>query len=166
MIFITVGLEQFPFDRLLRAMDHLAESGTIQGPVFAQIGHSRYEPRHFKFCRFLPFDQMRTHLLEADTVVCHGGVGTILLALELGKIPLVLPRRAEFGEQLDDHQLDLVSRLREGNRVIVADTEERLAEKLAQYEELKKKMPPRSESTELNSLVQFLHATLKESHGS
>ena len=167
MILVTVGLEKFPFDRLLRAVDRLVESGAIQGPVFGQIGHSRYEPRHFAHCRFLPFDEMRTRLQEARTVVCHGGVGTILLALSLGKVPLVFPRRAAFGEQLDDHQLDLVARMEPEGRILVAATEEALSGKLARYDELKSALPAWSaSSSELGALVQFLNSTLRGGHGS
>lgn len=167
MIFLTVGLEKFPFDRLLRAVDGLVGSGTIRGPVFGQIGHSVYEPKHFEHCRFLPFEEMRTRLQEARTVVCHAGVGTILLALSLGKIPLVFPRRAAFGEQLDDHQLDLVGRLEPAGRILVAATEEALSGKLARYDELMQALPAGSaSSSELGTLVQFLHSTLRGGHGS
>lgn len=167
MILVTVGLEKFPFDRLLRAVDRLVESGAIPGPVFGQIGHSRYEPRHFEYRRFLPFGEMRRHLQEADVVICHGGVGTILLALEMGKLPLVFPRRAAFGEQLDDHQLDLASHLESAGRILVADTEEALSGKLARYDELKNALPAWSaSSSELGTLVRFLNTTLRGGHGS
>ncbi len=163
-MFVTVGLERFPFDRLLRCVDRLVETGAIRQPVFGQIGHSTYEPRHFEFCRFLPFHQMRERLEQADAVVCHGGVGTILLALHLGKVPLVFPRRAEFGEQLDDHQLDLARRLTDGERVLVAPTEERLADHIARYDELLRALPDRAESKGLSTLVGFLQSTLRGGH--
>jgi len=165
VILLTVGLEQFPFDRLLRAMDHLVESGVIREAVFGQIGHSRYEPRHFEFRRFLPFDRMRERLQKADTVICHGGVGTILLAHHLGKIPIVFPRRAKFGEQLDDHQLDLVSRLGKEKQVLVAESAEALAEQLSRQDERKKSTSAGFNSPAFDSLLHFLQVTLKEPHG-
>ena len=165
MILVTVGLERFPFDRLLRTIDGLVESGAIREPVFGQIGHSRYEPKHFAHCRFLPFDHMRRRLQEADVVVCHGGVGTILTAVSLGKTPLVFPRRAEFGEQLDDHQLDLASRLKAGTQVRVVDTEQMLADELARRAERKNAGPGRRASPELDALVRFLLAALEDRHG-
>lgn len=165
MILVTVGLERFPFDRLLRTIDGLVASGAIRETVFGQIGHSRYEPKHFAHCRFLPFDQMRRRLQEADVVVCHGGVGTILTAVSLGKTPLVFPRRAEFGEQLDDHQLDLAARLKTGHQVRITDTEQMLADELARNAERNNAGPNPSASPELDSLVRFLLSTLKERHG-
>ena len=166
MIFVTVGLERFPFDRLLRTVDRLVAGGAIRGPVFGQIGHSGYEPRHFESRRFLPFGEMKERLEGADRVVCHAGVGTILLALHLGKIPLVFPRRAAFGEQLDDHQLDLTRRLGPAGRVLVADTEEDLSGMLARYDALAAALPVRAApSTEFGALVGFLHATLGDGHG-
>ena len=165
MIFATVGLERFPFDRLLRILDGLVESRTIREPLFGQIGHSRYEPKHFEFCRFLPFDQMRLRLQEADTVVCHGGVGTILLARDLGKVPLVFPRRAEFGEQLDDHQLDLAARLKTGNQVRIVDSAEDLARHFAGDGENPKTGPVRTGPPELAALAGFLRSILQDCHG-
>ncbi len=48
---------------------------------------------------------------NADVVVSHAGVGATLDALEAGKCPVLVPRRAADGEQIDDHQLELAANL-------------------------------------------------------
>lgn len=48
---------------------------------------------------------------EADLVISHAGVGTALAALEVGKCPLLVPRRLSFGEHVDDHQTQIASEL-------------------------------------------------------
>lgn len=40
MIFVTVGSQKFPFDRLIRQVDRMAEDRTITGEVVVQTGHS------------------------------------------------------------------------------------------------------------------------------
>jgi UDP-N-acetylglucosamine--N-acetylmuramyl-(pentapeptide) pyrophosphoryl-undecaprenol N-acetylglucosamine transferase len=40
-------------------------------------------------------------------VVCHAGVGLLLTAFTSGRSPLVVPRRLELGEAVDDHQAQL-----------------------------------------------------------
>jgi len=53
--------------------------------------------------------------------VSHAGVGAVLLGL-LHETPLVVvPRRKEFGEIVDDHQILFAERLRELGLVTVAD---------------------------------------------
>ena len=43
-------------------------------------------------------------LCAADVVVTHGGTGTILKLLTLGKPAVLVPRRAARQEHIDDHQ--------------------------------------------------------------
>ncbi|TVT76015.1 MAG: hypothetical protein FHP92_10300 [Denitromonas halophila] len=69
VIFVTVGTTHF--DALIRAVDELAGSGRLSGPVVFQIGSGQYEPVHGAFFRFKPsIDQ---ELSEADLVITHGG---------------------------------------------------------------------------------------------
>lgn len=42
MIFVTIGTQKFPFDRLLKKIDELIESGFIKEKVIAQVGNSAY----------------------------------------------------------------------------------------------------------------------------
>jgi UDP-N-acetylglucosamine transferase subunit ALG13 len=48
---------------------------------------------------------------EADVVVAHAGVGTALAALEVGKCPVLVPRRLAHGEHVDDHQIQIALEL-------------------------------------------------------
>lgn len=51
-------------------------------------------------------------LREADVVVAHAGVGSTLAAFEAGKCPVLVPRRAIFGENVDEHQQEVAHELR------------------------------------------------------
>jgi len=44
-------------------------------------------------------------------VISHGGIGTILSALEYMKPIIVIPRRKEYGEIIDDHQFETTREL-------------------------------------------------------
>ena len=48
---------------------------------------------------------------EADLVIAHAGVGSALLALDTGRTPLLLPRRHQYREHTDDHQLLIAAEL-------------------------------------------------------
>ena len=53
LIFITVGMSEFPFNRLLEWVDDLCRKMTITEEVFAQTGHSTYRPKYYKSEAFL-----------------------------------------------------------------------------------------------------------------
>src|SRR6185436_13162298 len=67
----------------------------------------------------------------AAAIVTHGGPGSIMLATYLGKMPIVIPRRAALGEHVDDHQVAFTARLAEAGTIMLADDEARLHELLS-----------------------------------
>ena len=52
MLFVTVGSQKFPFDRLIKKVDQMLREGLIQEEVFIQTGASRCVPScpHQAFC--------------------------------------------------------------------------------------------------------------------
>lgn len=108
MIFVTVGTHEQQFDRLVRAMDELKADGTIDEPVFIQTGYSIYEPTHCEHSEFVPFKRMKEMMAEADVVVTHGGPSSFIEAMAAGKVPVVVPRRGDLAEHVNDHQADFV----------------------------------------------------------
>ena len=129
MIFVTVGT-QLPFDRLIRCVD--AWAAELDGrEVFAQIGPGRYVPKRIGWARALTVAEFTQRVANASLVVAHAGMGSIITALEMGKPILVMPRRAEFGEHRNDHQLHTVGRFAEQGRIVVALDEKVLLQKLS-----------------------------------
>lgn len=106
MIFVTVGTHEQQFDRLVRAADAYAASSGEE--VYVQTGYSTYEPASCKWSKFVPFKEMRQLMERADVVVTHGGPSSFIEAMAAGKIPVVAPRLSEFGEHVNDHQVDFV----------------------------------------------------------
>jgi UDP-N-acetylglucosamine transferase subunit ALG13 len=101
MIFVTVGTNEAPFDRLLRALDGLAGEERL----VVQTGASKVRPPGARCIEQLPFDALAEYVRRARVVVMHAGVGSILVALSNGKRPVIVPRLARFGEAVDDHQV-------------------------------------------------------------
>lgn len=136
MIFVTIG-SMFPFDRLIRAMDAwaAAQAETAAGPaapLLAQIGDGGYEPRHMAWVRSLDRDAYARTVAEADLLVAHAGMGTVITAGEHGKPIVLLPRRGAQGEHNNDHQVDTARWLRTRPGIHVADTEGDLAARIAE----------------------------------
>jgi UDP-N-acetylglucosamine transferase subunit ALG13 len=131
MIFLTVGT-LFPFDRLVKAVDITIAKNNGYEKVFAQIGKTNYEPKNFEYTAILENRDFAKKISDADYLISHAGIGTITMALELNKPLLVMPRRKKFKEHVNDHQLATARKFEELGHVLVAYTEEELAEKIKQ----------------------------------
>lgn len=128
MIFVTVGSQE-PFDRLIRAVDEWARLRG-QSDVFAQIASSTFRPQHIKFTHSIEPSEFSRVMREARVIVAHAGMGSIISALELGKPIVVMPRRADFHETRNDHQVATAEHFGAQGRVIVATDEQDLPQKL------------------------------------
>ncbi len=107
MIFVAVGTQKFPFNRLLKNIDDLIKNGDITEEVFAQIGNSDYVPQNYTFEKFISKEEFDQKVSESSLVITHSGVGTIISALSSHKPIIVYPRLAKYGEHVDNHQLEI-----------------------------------------------------------
>ena len=112
MIFATVGTHGQPFTRFLDAL------ASLDGDVVVQYGHNEPPAGVYVATAFLPFDELCSYMHDADVVVTHAGVGSILCARQAGHVPVVVPRLHRFGEHVDDHQTELVSALAADGHVV------------------------------------------------
>jgi UDP-N-acetylglucosamine transferase subunit ALG13 len=117
MILVSVGTNEQPFDRLVAAAGALVGSE----PVIIQHGASRLRPLHADCRAFMPFEQIEQLLVLSRAFVCHAGVGSIGVALRLGRRPIVMARRAHLGEAVDDHQVPFANRLARAGIVDLVD---------------------------------------------
>jgi beta-1,4-N-acetylglucosaminyltransferase len=129
MIFLTVGT-QFPFDRLVKAVDDLLDRGVIHEQVVAQIGDSKYQPRHFESVAWLHKAAFDEHMQQASAIIGHAGMGTITMALERSKPLLAMPRRKKYGEVVNDHQVVLAIKFEALGHILLARDEGELPEKI------------------------------------
>jgi UDP-N-acetylglucosamine transferase subunit ALG13 len=133
MIFLTVGT-QFPFDRLVKAIDHLFDEGLMPEDVFGQIGVSTYKPRHFETVVSLEKNAYDDRFRQASAVISHAGMGAITMALDQGKPLLVMPRQKKYKEVVNDHQEALADKFEALGHILVARDEAQLREKVARLE--------------------------------
>jgi len=131
MIFLTVGT-QFPFDRLVKAVDSILDGGPTNGEMFAQIGESSYKPRNFKSVRYLDKKTFDKCFKDASPIIGHAGMGVITMALDNEKPLLVMPRLKKYGEVVNDHQVAIARKFGELGHILVAYDESELPGKLLQ----------------------------------
>lgn len=128
MIFVAVGTQKFQFNRLLKAVDDLIAQGQLEDEVFAQIGHSDYVPQNYRYKDFLSEDLFHSYISSCDVLITHSGVATIIAGLKQDKSVVVVPRFAEFGEHVDDHQFQIAESFSDKNLVLMCEDLEDLAQ--------------------------------------
>ena len=72
----------------------------------------------------MPQSELADAMRAADLVVAHAGVGTALGAMETGHCPVLVPRRKDRGEHVDDHQFELAGVLGRAGLATVCHPEE------------------------------------------
>ncbi|VVB99021.1 Uncharacterised protein [uncultured archaeon] len=131
-VFVSVGTHPQQFNRLLEEIDRLVQAGKISGRVLCQSGHSDYSTKYFESKKFMGIEEFGKNVIAAGIFITHAGEGNIGLAKNSGAKFICVPRRKEFGEHTNDHQLELAKVVEEMGLGLVAwnpgDLESRLAQ--------------------------------------
>jgi UDP-N-acetylglucosamine transferase subunit ALG13 len=125
ILFATVGAT-LPFPRLVESVEALTLQGEISEEVIVQRGVGAEAPRSIRSFESAPFHEMLATMRRANVVVCHGGTGSLITALQAGCHVIAMPRRFSLGEHYDDHQLEIVSAFADRGLIQVANSEEQL----------------------------------------
>ena len=141
MIFVTVGTHEQPFNRLIKEIDRLAKDKEINNDFYIQTGFSDYIPQNCSWKKFLSFTQMNDMIRKSDIIITHGGPASFITPLEVGKIPIVVPREKRFNEHINNHQEEFIKLIdkRLQDIIPVYDIKD-LKEKILNYEILIKQM--------------------------
>ncbi len=116
--FVTVGNATQRFARLL---DAIGSAGPcLPAPVVIQSGHTPCSLPGHSVRAFLEMDEFARLVDEAELIVTHAGAGSVIHALNAGKIPVVMPRQRRYRELVDDHQVEFTEALASAGKVIVA----------------------------------------------
>jgi UDP-N-acetylglucosamine--N-acetylmuramyl-(pentapeptide) pyrophosphoryl-undecaprenol N-acetylglucosamine transferase len=142
---VTVGTtESYGFDRLVRKLVPLLDGWD----VLWQIGNTDVCGYPIEGRVAVPHTELVEAIRKSDVVIAHSGTGAALTALELGKCPVLVPRLAEFGEHVDDHQLQVSEFLSKRKLAIACQVEDLSIERLrlAAGREIRRAVsPPRFE---------------------
>ena len=150
MIFVTVGTHEQPFDRLIKAVDELKRDGIITEDVIMQTGFSTYEPKYCKWSKLISYQDMLKNIENAHIVITHGGPASFIMPLQISKIPIVVPRQHQFGEHINDHQLEFARNMekRMGN-ILVIENIDKLRQVIENYDSITKNMKKQNGSHNL-----------------
>lgn len=136
MIFLTVGTTKFPYIRLLELIDEVMDGLDTKEKLIAQVGpnHHQFTYQSTETFKELRFDKLINFVTRARVVIIHGGLGSVLLAIQHCKNkPLMVPRSKVFGEHVDDHQIFLAWFLKKKGSVEAVFPEDNLKAKMSDY---------------------------------
>ncbi|HHT37826.1 MAG TPA: exopolysaccharide biosynthesis protein [Mollicutes bacterium] len=108
MILVILGTQDKPFTRLLKAIQKQIDKGNIKQKVVVQAGCTKFESKDMEIFDLIPTDEFNKLVKEADLIITHGGVGSILEGVKNNKKILAAPRLKKYGEHVNDHQLQII----------------------------------------------------------
>ena len=120
MILVTLGTQDKGFDRLLKAIDREIKKGTITDRVVVQAGYTEYQSDKMEIFDMIDKEALEKLTKEADLIITHGGVGSILTALSYGKTIIAVPRLKKYKEHTNDHQKQIVNRFAKEGYILAA----------------------------------------------
>lgn len=106
---VSVGTQRgYPFIGLLKAVVPLLRD---MDEVLFQTGDADVASLGIHGVDSIPHGDLLQAIQDADVVITHAGVGAAITALEAGKHPILIPRRAALREHVDDHQVQVAREL-------------------------------------------------------
>lgn len=126
MILVALGTQPHQFTRLLDYVEKLVSSLDIDEDIYIQVG----ETKNGFSEDFLAKDNIHVEeyftnfqdlVSQADLLMTHGGVGTIIGSILQDKDVISVPRLGLKGEHINEHQVELVEKLDKDNFIIFAN---------------------------------------------
>lgn len=115
MIFVTVGMHNQGFDRLIKKCDQLA--GQTEEKMIMQKGSTVYRPENAEYFDFASYEEILSLIKQSRIIITHDGAGSILNCLLNKKTTIVVPRLKKFDECKYENKLDLALELQKLNKI-------------------------------------------------
>jgi UDP-N-acetylglucosamine--N-acetylmuramyl-(pentapeptide) pyrophosphoryl-undecaprenol N-acetylglucosamine transferase len=121
-VVVSLGtFKDYGFERLVRRLLAILPP---DAEVLWQTGDTDVSGLGITGHHAIPERELTQAIREADVLVAHAGVGTALAALEVGKCPVLVPRRLAHNEHVDDHQIQIAGELDGRGLALSVDADE------------------------------------------
>ena len=86
------------------------------------------EEKNITVFNMLKPEDMKKYIINSSIVITHAGVGTIMECIENNKDIIVLPRKEENGEHVNNHQEEIAFEMEKKGLLYKVDTYEKMQE--------------------------------------
>lgn len=118
MILVLLGTQNNSFHRLLEEVQKNIDNGNIKEEVVVQKGYTKFESKNMELFDAISPDKLNDFIENADIVITHGGVGSIITSITKGKKVIAVPRLKEYKEHVNNHQKDIIESFNEMGYII------------------------------------------------
>ena len=110
MILVLLGTQKNNFNRLLNEIQKNIDNNTIKEKVIVQAGSTKFKSKSkdMEIFSLIPSDELLKLQEKARIIITHGGVGSIVSSIKLGKKVIAVPRLEELREHVNNHQIQIV----------------------------------------------------------
>lgn len=158
MILVLLGTQANDFSRLLKEIDKQIKNGTIKEEVIVQAGSTKYESDKMKQFDLLSREEIEELKKKANIIITHGGVGSIVSSIKLGKKVIAVPRQKEYGEHVNNHQFQIIENFEKQGYIKGVYKMEELKNALKEIE----KFEPKKYESNTNKIIEIIEKYIDE----
>ena len=159
MILVLLGTQNNSFHRLLEEIEKNIKDGIIKDEIIVQAGYTKFQSHRMRIIDLMSKEQLEKFQDEADLIITHGGVGSIISSLEKGKKVIAVPRMHEYGEHVNNHQKEIVKDFNDKGYIIGIEKVEDLKQAIIKSKDFEpKKYQPNNEKM-LEIIESFIEKT-------
>ena len=156
MILVLLGTQNNSFHRLLEQVEKGIKNGTINEEVIVQAGYTKYQSHKMRIIDLISKEQLEKFQDEANLIITHGGVGSIITSIRKNKKVIAVPRMHEYGEHVNNHQIDIVKTFDEQGYIIGIEKVEDLEQAIIKSKEFQPKEYKANNQKMLDIIEKFI----------
>lgn len=156
MILVLLGTQNNSFHRLLEEINQLIENKKIQEKVVVQAGYTKYQSSNMEILDFISNEELEEIEKEANLVITHGGVGSILQCITKNKKVIAVPRLHKYQEHVNDHQTQIVGTFHKKGYIIGIQNVEELEQAIQQVKQFEPELYQQDNTKMLKIIEEFI----------
>ena len=157
MILVLLGTQNNSFNRLLEEIEKNIKDGTIKEEVIVQAGYTKFESKNMKIFDLIPRERLEKFQAQANLIITHGGVGSIITSIRKGKKVIAVPRLHQYGEHVNNHQIEIVKNFHEQGYIIGIENVEDLKQAIIKSKEFEPQKYEINNGLILKTIEEFIN---------